>query len=82
MSAELETEILRLLVEACGEPLARLDMDLLENGLLDSLGLAEFLEAVEDRWGVEIYPTKYTRMQLSTPKELISLITALVEKQP
>jgi acyl carrier protein len=57
------TEIRVALLEALVEPLAAIgmgpqdvpdDLDLLQNGVVDSLGLVGLLAEVEDRFGVEL----------------------------
>lgn len=80
MTNEIEQEVLNLLSELCGEPIRDPEQPLFESGALDSLGLAEFLEAAEDRWNVEIHPTRYTRSELSTPRKLAAIILSRLQE--
>lgn len=74
MTDHIEAEVLALLSDICGEPVRDPDQSLFD--MLDSLGLAEFMEAAEDRWNVEIYPTRYTRQALSTPRKLAAIVSS------
>lgn len=55
---ELEQAVEDLLVQVCGTPRALSDeADLLEEGLLDSMGVIELLEGLEDL-GILLQPTR------------------------
>lgn len=70
---ELETQVRELITAACGtrealEP----GTDLLERGLLDSLGLITLLEDLEDL-GIEIQPTQVPREAFRTVDGILAL---------
>ncbi|WP_186567609.1 phosphopantetheine-binding protein [Lawsonibacter celer] len=70
---ELETQVRELIAAACGtrealEP----GTDLLERGLLDSLGLITLLEDLEDL-GIEIQPTQVPREAFRTVDGILAL---------
>ena len=70
---ELETQVRELIAAACGtrealEP----GTDLLERGLLDSLGLITLLEDLEDR-GIEIQPPQVPREAFRTVDGILAL---------
>lgn len=70
---ELETQVRELIAAACGtreslEP----GTDLLERGMLDSLGLITLLEDLEDL-GIEIQPTQVPREAFRTVDGILAL---------
>lgn len=70
---EFETQVRELIAAACGtreslEP----GTDLLERGLLDSLGLITLLEDLEDL-GIEIQPTQVPREAFRTVDGILAL---------
>lgn len=52
------------------------DFDLVESGLMDSLGFIQLLELLEDM-GVEIAPTRVDRSRLRTPGGIAGLVKEL-----
>ena len=70
---ELEPQVRELIAAACGtreslEP----GTDLLERGMLDSLGLITLLEDLEDL-GIEIQPTQVPREAFRTVDGILAL---------
>lgn len=69
---ELERAVEELLAQVCGSPRALSDQaDLLDEGLLDSMGVIELLEGLEDL-GVVLQPTRL-------PKDLFRRRADIVE---
>lgn len=70
----MEQALLMLLADICqsGDILQNPDINLYDEGLLDSLGLADFLAEAEDRWNLEFYPTRFKREEIDTPRKLIA----------
>ena len=68
-----------ILEEVCGaEPgELELDVELFEEGILDSFGVISLFVEIEKQLGVKLEPTELEREQLATP----SLIIAEVEKR-
>lgn len=70
---ELTRLLPRLLAEACGTPDALAPgLDLLESGVLDSLGLILLLDALADH-GIEIAPTQVDRDRFRTMEGIAAL---------
>ena len=57
--------------EVAGQP----DRNLYEDQLMDSLAFLQLLYTLEDRYGVEIYPTSYTRLE--KPEHIAALVERL-----
>ena len=67
-------ELRALLAEACGTAEAgKPGTDLLDTGLLDSLGLITLLEGLEDR-GVPLQPTQVPRETFHTAESILTAI--------
>lgn len=64
----MEEKLVQIIFGLCEEDIVKedLDIDLFEEGLLDSLAMAELLIAIEDEFGVLLSPTEYDKTQLST----------------
>lgn len=64
----MEERLLKILEYVCDDEDVRrdLDMDLIEEGLLDSLAIAELLIAIEDEFGIALSPTEYEKEDLAT----------------
>ncbi len=77
----MEEKILDILAEVCEEDEVRdeMDVDLFEEGLLDSLGVAQLLMEIEDAFGIVIAPTEITREDIATPEKIIELVTGKAE---
>lgn len=77
----MKEKILDILVELCEDDEVRnnLDMDLFEEGLLDSLAFAELLFEVEESFGVIIAPSEIERSDINTANKIISLISERVQ---
>lgn len=64
----MEEKLLDIMEEICDDGAVRedLDLDLFEEGLLDSLAIAELLIAIEDAFHVTLSPTEYDKEEFST----------------
>ena len=70
---ELEQKVRRILVDACGsEEVLQQGIDLLDSGLLDSLGLISLLDGLEDI-GIVIQPTQVDRNEFRTLEGIFNL---------
>jgi D-alanine--poly(phosphoribitol) ligase subunit 2 len=74
----MKEKLLELLAEICEDDIVKKDMsiDLLETGLLDSLGFAELLAMIEDEFGIILSPSEFQRQDLNTPKKIIEILEA------
>lgn len=68
----MEEKLLDIVETICDDEVVRedLDMDLVEEGLLDSLAVVELLIAIEDEFGVRLSPTEYDKEDLATVHKL------------
>ena len=72
----MKEKILEMLAEICEDDIVMEDpgLDLFEEGLLDSLGVAQLLMETEDRLGVVIGLTEIERSDIDTPEKIVALI--------
>ena len=65
--------ILDLLEDICGDEIVReeMDIDLFEEGLIDSIAAIELLVAIESSLGVAIATTELKREEMDTPAKII-----------
>ena len=72
----MEEKILDLLAEICETEDVKEDpgQELFESGILDSMGFAEFLVELEDRFGVLIAPSEVERGDIDTPEKILKLV--------
>ncbi len=72
----MKEKILEMLADICEDDVVAEDLsvNLFEEGLLDSLGVAQLLMETEDRLGVVIGLTEIERSDIDTPEKIISLI--------
>lgn len=73
---EIKEIMLDILEEMTGEPMVKedLDLNLLKEGLLDSLDYVTLQLEIEDRFGVLLPPSEYTKEELDTPRRIIDVI--------
>lgn len=71
----LKDEILDIIADVCEEDDVKedLSMDLFEEGLLDSLGVAQLLMELEDRLGIVIALTEIEKTDINTPEKIIAI---------
>lgn len=72
----MEEKLLDILENICEDDVIRTepDLDMYEEGLLDSLATAELLIALEDTFGVVISPTEYEKEDLSTVNKIKKIL--------
>ena len=72
----MQEKILDLLAEICETEDVKEDLsqELFESGMMDSLGFAEFLVELEDRFGVVIAPSEVERTDIDTPEKILTLV--------
>lgn len=70
---ELEEKMLDLLEDITGDEAVReqRDVDLFEEGLLDSMAAVELLVDIEEEFGVSIAPTGVSREEMNTVNLII-----------
>ena len=72
----MEERILSILEEICEDEVVRedLDINMKEEGLMDSLAFVEMLVKIEEIFGLSIAPTEVTYEEIDTPNKVISYI--------
>ena len=72
----IKEQILEMLEEVCEDEVVRedLDINLKEEGLMDSLAFVEMLVRIEENFGLSIAPTEVTYEEIDTPNKVISYI--------
>lgn len=73
----MKERILDILVELCADDIVKedLDIDLREEGLIDSLDYIELLAQIEEEFGLVLSPSELTREEMSTPRKILKTIT-------
>ena len=69
-------QVLDMLEEICEDDVVRedLDINMKEEGLMDSLAFVEMLVRIEEIFGLSIAPTEVTYEEIDTPNKVISYI--------
>ena len=69
-------QVLEMLEEICEDEVVRedLDINMKEEGLMDSLAFVEMLVKIEEIFGLSIAPTEVTYEEIDTPNKVISYI--------
>lgn len=64
----MEEKLLKILISICDDETVGQDkdMDLLEEGIMDSMDMVELLVAIEENFGIALSPTEYEKEELST----------------
>ena len=72
----IREQILEMLEEICEDEVVRedLDINLKEEGLMDSLAFVEMLVRIEENFGLSLAPTEVTYEEIDTPNKVISYI--------
>ena len=72
----IKEQVLEMLEEICEDEVVRedLDINMKEEGLMDSLAFVEMLVKIEEIFGLSIAPTEVTYEEMDTPNKVISYI--------
>jgi len=72
----VKERVLDMLEEICEDDVVRedLDINMKEEGLMDSLAFVEMLVRIEEIFGLSIAPTEVTYEEIDTPNKVISYI--------
>lgn len=75
-NAEVEDRLVDTIADICGDDIVRdkRDIDLFEEGLLDSMAAIELLVAIEDDFGVSIVPTAVPRDEMNTVNKIVAQV--------
>ena len=71
-----EAKIIEVLCEICGAEPEDLegDMELFDEGILDSFGVISLFVELEDAFGIKLDPTEVERSVISTPNKLVAYV--------
>ena len=72
----IKEQVLEVLEEICEDEVVRedLDINMKEEGLMDSLAFVEMLVKIEEIFGLSIAPTEVTYEEIDTPNKVIAYI--------
>ena len=72
----VKEQVLDMLEEICEDDVVRedLDINMKEEGLMDSLAFVEMLVRIEEIFGLSIAPTEVTYEEIDPPNKVISYI--------
>ena len=72
----IKEQVVEMLDEICEDEVVRedLDINMKEEGLMDSLAFVEMLVKIEEIFGLSIAPTEVTYEEIDTPNKVISYI--------
>lgn len=73
----MKERILDILAELCADDIVKedLDIDLREEGLIDSLDYIELLAQIGEEFGLVLSPSELTREEMATPRMILKTIT-------
>ena len=73
---EVASKLVDTIADICGDDVVRdeRDIDLFEEGLLDSMGAIELLVSIEDDFGVSIAPTAVPRDEMNTVNKIVAQV--------
>ena len=77
----LEEKVLAIIEEICEDDVIyeERDINLKEEGLMDSLAFVELLVRMEE-FGIEVAPTEVTHEEIDTPNKIIQYIETRVKQ--
>ena len=72
----MEEKVLAILNDICGADEGELEMDLelFDEGILDSFGVISLFVEIEKQLGVKFEPTEVDRNEISTPAKIIAQV--------
>jgi len=72
----LEEKIIEIIAAVCGAEPEEIEpeMDLFEEGLLDSFGTISLLVELEETFGISLKVEELTREQIATPRMIAALV--------
>ena len=76
----MEEKVLDILEELCDDDIVRsnLNINLLEEGLMESLDYTSLIIMLEDELGIVISPSEYTREESDTPAKIIEIVRSKI----
>ncbi len=72
----MEEKLLTILERICDDDVVRedLELDLVEEGLMDSIAVVELIVAIEEEFGITLSPTEYEKEDWSTVRKIEKIL--------
>lgn len=75
---DTKKEVLSIIEDLTGEDLSdRMDDNLFESGLLDSLATVQMLLNLQDTFGIQVPVSEFDRTQWDTPNKIVAKVESL-----
>lgn len=76
MAADVKEKVLDILEDVCGDDIVKENpnINLLDEGLIDSLDYTEILVMLEEEFSIVMSPSEYTREEMDTPAKIIAQV--------
>lgn len=73
-------KLLTILAEVCEDPIVfeEMDLDLFEEGLLDSFGTINLLVEIEEQLGISVPITAFNREEWNTPNLIFERLSEMI----
>lgn len=73
---QIEEKVLDIIQEICDDDIIRTekDIDLLDEGLIDSLDYIDMLVQFEEAFDIIMSPSEFTREEMDTPAKIIAQV--------
>lgn len=73
-----QEEVLSILTDLTGEDLSdRLDENIFENGLLDSMASVQMLLSLQEKFDIDVPVSEFNREEWDTPAKIVAKVESL-----
>ena len=75
---DIKETVLAIIEDLTGQDVSEtMDLDLYEDGLLDSMATVQMLVEIDGQLGITVPVSEYERSEWGTPQQIINQVTAL-----
>ena len=75
---DIKETVLAIIEDLTGQDVSEtMDLDLYEDGLLDSMATVQMLVDIDGQLGITVPVSEYERSEWGTPQQIINQVTAL-----
>ncbi|MEG0285741.1 MULTISPECIES: D-alanine--poly(phosphoribitol) ligase subunit DltC [Vagococcus] len=75
---DIKETVLAIIEDLTGQDVSgTMDLDLYEDGLLDSMATVQMLVEIDGQLGITVPVSEYERSEWGTPQQIINQVTAL-----
>ena len=75
---DIKETVLAIIEDLTGQDVSgTMDLDLYEDGLLDSMATVQLLVEIDGQLGITVPVSEYERSEWGTPQQIINQVTAL-----